>query len=142
MVWTTRGNIRGPQGAQGPTGAQGPQGPAGPALRPPVDVPYAATITLDASAGNLFRVPATGNPTFAAPTNPSDGQVIVVEFTASGGARTATLVTGSAGAWAFGTDATAVTALTATTSGLTDFWQAVYRASVNRWRVIGYSKGY
>jgi hypothetical protein len=106
---------------------------------PPVAVSYASTITLNAALGSLFRVTATGNPSFAAPSNPTDGQVIVVEFTASGADRTASLVQGSAGAWKFGTD---VTALTATTSGLTDFWQAVYRASVDRWRVIGYVKGY
>lgn len=53
-----------------------------------VSLTYAATITIDASTGNSFYVTATGNVTFAAPTNGVDGQQILIEVYASGGART------------------------------------------------------
>ncbi len=49
------------------------------------------TLTIDASTGDSHQITATGNPAFAVPTNPTNGQMIVVEVLASGGARTVTL---------------------------------------------------
>lgn len=54
-------------------------------------ITYAATVTPDASASNHQAVTATGNVTVAAPTNPTDGQKLMVEVFASGGTRTATI---------------------------------------------------
>jgi hypothetical protein len=54
---------------------------------------WAASVTIDASAGNLFEVPASSNiaHTVAAPTNPSTGQLITVRVkNTSGGALAAT----------------------------------------------------
>jgi hypothetical protein len=85
-----------------------------------------------------FKLSAGGNRTLAAPTNPTDGQIIILEHYASGGARTLSLATG-AGAYAFGTD---ITAITATSSGLSDYLTFRYNTTANRWHVIGYSKGY
>lgn len=99
----------------------------------------AATIATDASLGDHFKVTLAGNRTLAAPSAPTDGQVGVWEVTASGGARTLTLTTGSAGAFTFGTT---ITALSATSSGLTDFITARYSLAADRWRVIDYVKGY
>lgn len=106
---------------------------------PPVDLTDAATVAINAALGTHFRLPAGGNRTIGIPSTPTDGQVIVIEVLASGGARTITLTTGSAGSFKFGTD---ITALTATTSGAIDYIQAVYRTSTSRWHVIGYVKGY
>ena len=104
-----------------------------------VDLTYGATVSTDVSRGNHFRLLMTGNATLAAPSNPTDGQRCVWEVTASGGARTLSLTTGSAGAFAFGAT---ITALSATTSGLTDILEAVYNAGAARWRVVAYNKGF
>lgn len=53
-----------------------------------VSLTYAATITIDATTGNNFFVSATGNVAFAAPTGGVDGQQLMIEVYASGGART------------------------------------------------------
>lgn len=107
---------------------------------PPVVVQLsdASTINTDATAGNLFRVSIAGNRTLAAPTNPVDGQRIVWEVAASGGIRTLSLATGTGG-FTFGADITAVSSIA---SGKTDFIGAIYNASVNKWRVVAYSKGF
>ena len=97
-----------------------------------------ATPALDASLGNHFKLTAAGNRTIAVPTNPTDGQQIVIEHVASGADRTLALNTG-AGGFAFGTT---ITALSATTSGLTDYITAVYSSSAAKWRVIQYVKGF
>jgi hypothetical protein len=54
----------------------------------PQNIPYATTITPDASSGALFRVTAVGDFTLADPINGTDGQAVVVEVIASGGQRT------------------------------------------------------
>jgi hypothetical protein len=105
---------------------------------PPVNLTDGSTPALDASLGTHFRLTAAGNRTIAVPSSPTDGQVIVIEHLASGGARTLALNTGTGG-FKFGTD---ITALTATTSGAIDYIQAVYRQSTDKWNVIGYVKGY
>ena len=105
---------------------------------PPVDLVYAATIVTDASRGTHFRCVLTGDTILGVPTNPTDGQLVMWELTASGAARTPTLST-AVGGFAFGTD---ITALTAIASGTTDFIGARYRASVNKWRVLAVAKGY
>ncbi|MEW2451183.1 hypothetical protein AB0896_27120 [Streptomyces parvulus] len=98
----------------------------------------AATIATDASRGSHFKVTMAGNRTLGVPTNPTDGQRVVWEVVASGGARTLALAAG-AGGFVFGSD---ITALTATVSGKTDFIGAVYSATANAWRVVAYAKGY
>jgi hypothetical protein len=98
-----------------------------------------ATVAVDARNGNHFTLSAAGNRTILAPSNATAGQRIVLAHTASGADRTLTLTTGSAGAFRFGTD---ITALTATTSGKTDYIGAVYNSGADRWDVIAYSKGY
>ncbi|CAL9596007.1 hypothetical protein SUDANB43_05303 [Streptomyces sp. enrichment culture] len=97
-----------------------------------------ATIATDASRGSHFKVTIAGNRTLSAPTNPVDGQKVMWEVVASGGARTLTLA-GGAGGFVFGSD---ITALSATVSGKTDYIGAIYSAAANAWRVIAYTKGY
>lgn len=107
--------------------------------RAPVDLVDAATVATDASAGTHFRCTLTADRTLGVPSNPTDGQRAIWELTASGGARTPTPTTGSAGAFAFGSD---ITALTAIASGKTDFVGAIYSSSADRWRIVAYTKGY
>ncbi len=97
-----------------------------------------ATPALDASLGTKFTLTTTTNPTIAVPTNPTNGQAIVLIVTASGGARTLSLNTG-AGGFRFGSD---IVALTQIASGKTDYIGAIYKASVTFWDVVAYSKGY
>jgi hypothetical protein len=104
----------------------------------PVTLTDGATVNLDAAAGKVFKLTAAGDRTLASPTNAVDGRGIIIAHTASAAARTLTLATGSNGAFKFNTD---ITALTATTSGLTDYIGAIYDSTAQRWHVISYAKG-
>jgi len=97
-----------------------------------------ATPALDASLGNIFYLDAAGNRTIAVPTNPTDGQKIVIRHFANGGARTLALNTG-AGGFRFGTD---ITALSATGSGLMDYIGCIYNGVDGFWDVVSVIKGF
>ncbi len=97
-----------------------------------------STPALDASLGNTFLLTTTTNPTIAIPTNPTNGQKIVIELTASGGSRTLSLNSGTGG-FSFGTD---ITSLSATTSGATDLIGCIYNSTKNKWLVVAYIKGF
>jgi len=105
---------------------------------PPVTLTDASTISTDAGQGTHFRVTISGNRTLGSPVNATDGQVAVWEVTASGDDRTLTLAGGSGG-FVFGDDVTEVPEIA---EGTTTYVQAVYRQSVDRWRVIGVVGGY
>lgn len=97
-----------------------------------------ATPALDASLGSVFRLDAAGDRTIAVPSNATNGQKIVIQHYASGGARTLALNTG-AGGFRYGTD---VTALTQTTSGKTDYIGCIYNGTDSKWDVVAYMKGF
>jgi len=99
-----------------------------------------ATPALDAALGNTFVLASTQNPTIAVPTNPVNGQKITILFKATSADRTLALNSGTNG-FKFGTD---ITALTATTSGTTDAIGCIYttHASINKWIVVAYVKGF
>lgn len=101
----------------------------------PVTLTDQATVTTDASLGTHFRLTGTTARTIAAPTNPTDGQVITYEIKASSGALTHTWNA----IFTYGSD---VTALTAIAAGKTDFIQWVYSSAVTKWLMIGYMKGF
>lgn len=107
-------------------------------------VPTVVTLTdgvtpaLDASLGTIFRLAAQGDRTIAVPSNPTAGQKLVIQHYADGGARTLALNTG-AGGFRFGTD---VSALTATTSGKTDYIGCIYNGTNSFWDVVAVSKGH
>jgi hypothetical protein len=106
----------------------------------PVALTDAATIATNAALGNLFRVTITASRTLAAPTNPTDGQRVQWEVTASGtGPWTLTLATGTAGSFKFGTDITSIPAIA---TGTTTFVGAEYNATAGRWRVLAVGSGY
>lgn len=108
------------------------------ALQTTVTLTDGATPSLDAALGTVYRLAAAGDRTIAVPTNPSSGQRILIQHVASGGARTLALNTGTGG-FRFGST---ITALTATSSGKTDYIEAVYNATDNKWDVIVYTKGF
>ena len=106
-------------------------------ILPPVALTDAATVATDASLGNHFRVTLGGNRTLGNPSNPTDGQRVIWELIQDGtGSRTITLDT----AFALGTDITAVTLTT--TASKRDFLGAVYNATLTKWLVIAFVKGY
>ena len=83
-------------------------------------VAYAATVTLDLSAGKVFRIAElTGNVTIANPDNLADGQVfyMIVEQDATG-SRTITLG-----------DKFLKVGTPSTTADYIDLWQCVYNAA-------------
>lgn len=99
-----------------------------------------ASIALDASLGNHFRVTLAGNRTLAAPTNPVDGQRISIEVIQDAtGSRTLTLTTGALG-FAFGTDIPSITLTT--TANARDFIECLYNSTAQRWYVVRFVKGY
>ena len=57
----------------------------------PFTLTDAATISIDASRGDYFRVRLLGSRTLAVPTNGADGQRVLLEALAAGGRRTLTL---------------------------------------------------
>lgn len=99
-----------------------------------------ATIAVDASLGNTFYVETANSRTIGVPTNPTDGQKIIIRWkNTSGGSITTSFTTGSAGSFRFGTT---VNNVSATPTGKTDYVGAIYNAQDNKWDIIAYSKGY
>ena len=93
----------------------------------PIGLTDGATITIDASQSNYFRVTLGGNRTLANPTNPRDGQTIEVHVRQDGtGGRT--LAFGSAWRWP---DDVAPTLSTG--ANRLDLIVATYRSDLARW---------
>lgn len=131
--------VTGPTGPPGLPGPMGLTGPPGPVARV-VTLTDAATISMDASAGTHFRVTLGGNRTLGVPSNPVDGQRIVLEVVQdSTGSRTLAFASG-AGGFAFGTDLTGVTLTMA--PGKRDLVGCVYSGSAARWLVNSLSRGF
>lgn len=102
----------------------------------PITLVDGATPALDASLGNVFLLTSTQNPTIAVPSNPTNGQKIIIVFKAQSGGRTLSL---NASGFSFGTD---ITALSATTSSLTDYIGCIYNSGIGKWMVVSYIKGF
>jgi hypothetical protein len=93
----------------------------------------AATITLDAARGSYHRVTLAGNRTLAAPTNPSDGQRLILEIIQDAtGSRTLTWNA----VFFFGT----ITNTLTTTASKRDVFEFVYNMASTRWNVLNASK--
>jgi len=106
-------------------------------ITPPVTLTDAATIAVDASLGNHFRVTLGGNRTLGNPTNPTNGQKILIEAIQDGtGSRTLAYDT----KYAWGTDVTVPTLTT--TLNKRDFIGFVYNSTADKWYGLAVSKGY
>ncbi len=117
--------------AQGTTVEPGALAPA------VVGLTDAATITVDASAGNDFRVTIAGNRTMGNPSNPTDGQKITFQVTqGSGGSFTL--------AWssAFEFSAGLPRPTLSTTAGLTDLLCFIYNATKGMWLLAAFVPGF
>src|SRR5262249_5830539 len=93
-----------------------------------VSLTDAATIAVDASLGNDFRVTIGGNRTLGNPGNPVDGQKIIFQITQGhGGPFTVTWGTGYE--FATGLPQPALS----TTEGQTDLLAFIYNATKGKW---------
>lgn len=103
----------------------------------PDTVTYAATTTIDASTGNHFRITLTGNLTLAAPSNPTDGQRILIELIQNGtGGYTLTLDS------AFNVTTSITGAITlVTTANTRTYIGAVYRSAGTKWDILAFGTG-
>ena len=97
----------------------------------------AATIAVDASLGNDFRVTIAGNRTMANPANPSDGQQIIFQVT-QGSGGSFTLTWGSS--YEFSTGLPQPTLSTA--AGQTDLLGFVYNAAKRTWLLAAFVNGF
>jgi len=92
----------------------------------------AATISVDASKGNLFTVTLGGNRTLGAPTNPKKGQMIVFRITQDGtGSRTLAYNA----IYRFSTDIPSPTLSTG--GGDVDYLGFIYNDADSKWDCIG-----
>lgn len=98
-----------------------------------------AGAVINTSLGNIFTWTAAADRTAGTTTNPVAGRKIVIEFTASGGARTLTLPTATTGDFRYGSD---ITVLSATASGKTDYIGCIYNGAASRWDVVAVTKGF
>lgn len=103
----------------------------------PVNLIDSATISVDASLSNQFRITLAGNRTLANPTNAYDGQMIMfsIKQDATGG-RTLTLDT----KYRFGSDITSITL--STTAGKTDKLGVQYNQADDKFDVISFVRGF
>lgn len=103
-----------------------------------VPLAYAATVTTDASAGDIFDIRLTGNVTLANPTNPVDGKTLRWRILQDDdGGRTVTL--GSK----FKIPDSATSPLPfSTASDTMDLLAATYHAVRDQWDVIAFVYGY
>ena len=102
-----------------------------------VSLTDAATIAVDASLGNDFRVTINGSRTMGNPANPADGQQIIFQVT-QGAAGSGTLNWGDA--YEFASDLPQPTL--STTAGHTDLLGFVYRAGKGKWLLAAFVNGF
>lgn len=102
-----------------------------------VNLSDAATIAVDASLGNDFRVTINGNRTLGNPANPADGQKMVVQVTQGTGGNF-TLSYGTA----YETGAGLPAPTLSTTAGDTDLLAFIYNQAKAKWLLVAYVTGF
>jgi hypothetical protein len=110
------------------------QGALAPAVVSLVD---AATIAVDASLGNDFRVTIGGNRMMGNPSSPTAGQQIIFQVT-QGSAGSSTITWGSA--YEFSTGLPQPTLSTA--AGQTDLLGFIYNAAKGQWLLAAFVNGF
>ena len=115
-----------------------PRPPSRGRWRPPVvNLTDAATIAVDASLGNDFRVTIAGNRTMGNPANPTNGQQIIFQVT-QGSGGSFTLAWGSG--YEFSGDLPQPTL--STTAGQTDLLGFIYNATKGTWLFAAFVNGF
>jgi len=97
----------------------------------------AATIAVDASLGNDFRVTIAGNRTVGTPANPADGQKITFQVTQGAGAPFSL-------SWSSGYEFSAglPQPTLSTAAGQTDLLGFIYNAALGKWLLAAFVNGY
>lgn len=110
-------------------------------VQTPVTLTDATTIAVNAALGNTFRVTLTTSRTMGAPSNATDGQMILfsIKQPSSGGGATITW-TSSTGGYEFGTDVTSPTLTT--TNNKIDYVGFIYSSSASLWHCLAWARGY
>jgi hypothetical protein len=103
-----------------------------------VNLADAATIAVDASLGNDFRVTIAGDRTMGIPSNPTDGQKITFQVT-QGGSGSST-VSWNSGGYEFSAGLPQPTL--STTAGQTDLLGFIYNASKSKWLLAAFVSGF
>lgn len=116
------------------TGTMSTGGPQVPAV---VTLTDAATVAVDASKGNDFRLTIAGNRTLANPTSPVDGQKITLQVTQGSGAPF-TLAYGTA--YEFSSSLPQPTLSGA--AGRTDLLGFIYNAAKGTWLLAAFVNGF
>jgi hypothetical protein len=110
------------------------QGALAPAV---VNLTDAATIAIDASLGNDYRVTIAGNRTVTTPANPTDGQKITIQVTqGSGGSYTLSWSSG------FEFSAGLPQQTLSTAAGMTDLLGFIYNAAKGKWLFVAFVAGF
>jgi len=102
-----------------------------------VNLADAATIAVNASLGNDFRVTIAGDHAMGTPSNPTDGQKITFQVTQGTGGPF-TLSWGSGYEFSTGLPQPTLS----TTAGLTDLLGFIYNASKGKWLLAGFVSGF
>ena len=97
----------------------------------------AATIAVDASLGNDFRVTIAGNRTMGNPANPTDGQQIIFQIT-QGTAGSAAITWDSGYEFSAGLPQPTLS----TTAGQTDLLGFIYNAGKGKWLLAAFVNGF
>jgi hypothetical protein len=106
-----------------------------------IDLVDGATVELDVQAASevkVFRLAALGNRLLGVPSNPTNGQLIIIQHYAAGGANRTLSLTTVFGGFRFGS---VITSLSATLANKTDYILAVYNGADGYWDIVGVSKG-
>jgi hypothetical protein len=109
-------------------------GAIGPAV---VNLTDAATIAVDASLGNDYRVTIAGNRTMGNPANPANGQQVIFQVTQGSGGPFS-LTWGSGYEFAAGLPQPALS----TSAGQTDVLGFIYNASKGTWLFAAFVNGF
>lgn len=116
-------------------GAVGPQGTRGDYPQEPVTIASGPTLTMDASLSAYFRFVATENFVFNPPTNPVDGQRIIVEITQDG-------VGGHSMSLAAGFNPGSFVLTLSTDPASIDFMGICYHQPTGKWIILSFVRGY
>jgi hypothetical protein len=102
-----------------------------------VQLTDAATIAVDASAGNDFRVTIGGNRTMGTPANPTNGEQVIFQITQGTGAPFTIT-------WASGYQFSAALPqpTLSTTAGQTDLLGFVYNSTIGAWLFAAFLNGF
>ena len=102
-----------------------------------VNLADAATIAVDASLGNDFRVTIAGDRTMGTPSNPTDGQKIAFQVT-QGAGGSYTIAWGSGYEFSAGLPQPTLS----TAAGQTDLLGFIYNATIGKWLLAGFVAGF